>query len=44
MPRLLFTIAARDALRLYLRPSPLVKRLMPPALPLGASHSFSEPQ
>ena len=33
---LLFTVAARDALRLYLRPLPLVKRLMPPALPLGA--------
>ncbi len=33
---LLFAIAARDAFHLHLRPSPLVKRFMPPALPLGA--------
>lgn len=33
---LLLVIAAWDAFTLHLRPPPLVERLMPPALPLGA--------
>ncbi len=36
---LLLSVAIRDAFNLHLRPPPLVERLMPPALPLGAWQS-----